>query len=485
MPEITREQAVADLWRAGTLAWKLLPHQVEDYHRIWGWILDPDCLKGFLNWNRRRGKSFVLTLICCEFAIRWPRAQIRAAAPTGDELREINGPIMQEILIDCPADLRPVWKETHYCWYWPNGSQHHIAGVNNKKADRLRGTGAHLALVDEAGFVEELKYVISSVLVPQLMTHGGTMLISSTPPRSPAHEAVKVAAECELAGYYIHRDIWSQGLPKQDIEKYIREAGGIDTAAFRREHGAEFVIDESLAVIPEWRSSYVQEVEKSPAHKFWHKYQGMDIGSGTDKTAVVFAYYDFDLAKLIVEDEVILDGRSCTTDVIANAVRVKEIERGYQQVHMRPADNNNLILLRDLRIHHDMEFFPTVKEGDGDNNPLAAMVNAVRRMVKDGRILVHPRCVNLIGCLKSAVWKGSNWIDRELDRSDEFGHFDALMALVYLVKNLDTLSNPVPANWGVDLENTQIVNRQRREPEGSAAAALEHAFGRRKRAHWR
>ncbi len=37
---------------------------------------------------------------------------------------------------------------------------------------------------------------------------------------------------------------------------------------------------------------------------------------------------------------------------------------------------------------------------------------------------------------------------KELARSKVYGHFDALMALVYLVRNIDTQTNPIPKYYG-------------------------------------
>ena len=89
---------------------------------------------------------------------------------------------------------------------------------------------------------------------------------------------------------------------------------------------------------------------------------------------------------------------------------------------------------------HNLTFAPTGKD------QLEAMVNEVRLLVKQGRLKVDPRCDQLIGCLKYAVWTDNR---KQFDRSTAYGHYDALAALIYLVRNIDQFTNPVPITHGV------------------------------------
>src|ERR1019366_3646207 len=81
------------------------------------------------------------------------------------------------------------------------------------------------------------------------------------------------------------------------------------------------------------------------------------------------------------------------------------------------------------------------------------MVNELRIMVSKGQIEVHPRCVQLIGCLKYGVWDAKR---KKFAKSTAFGHFDALAALIYLVRNLDKHCNPIPSGYGFDPRNSRI-----------------------------
>jgi hypothetical protein len=93
------------------------------------------------------------------------------------------------------------------------------------------------------------------------------------------------------------------------------------------------------------------------------------------------------------------------------------------------------------------------------------MINLVREWVKDGRIIIDKSCTELLGCLRNAIWDKNK---KELSRSKVFGHFDALMALVYLVRNLDTTTNPIPKYFGKTWATHPGVPMNASSPHNSA-----------------
>jgi hypothetical protein len=68
----------------------------------------------------------------------------------------------------------------------------------------------------------------------------------------------------------------------------------------------------------------------------------------------------------------------------------------------------------------------------------------MRIMLKERRIIINPRCVTLIRHLKNAVWKKGR---KEFSRSPDMGHYDAVDALKYMVRNVVYSHNPYPANY--------------------------------------
>lgn len=448
---------------------------------MWSWIVDRSCLTGCLNIARQFGKTFALLLIAVEFAIRKPGAQIRFAAPTGLEMRKRTLPIMRIILRTCPPEWRPKWNGQDKCWTWPNGSQLHIAGVNSDHADDLRGAACDLAIVDEGGFVDDLKYLINSILLPQTLTTRGTLIASSTPPRTMAHEYHTFAMDCMADGFYLHRDVYASDLDAEQIALHAKACGGFDSTTFKREFLAMFVVDETLAIVPDWNADFVREHDvESTLLPFWHRYSSMDIGeSKTDFTAVIFGHYNFLEARLYVEDELIdRNLPRMVTEELAKAIRAKERKlwgspdekQPPPKPYKRIADNNAPELLVDLAIQ-GVAFHPTSKD------ELYAMCNNLRVWVKRGRVVVNPRCTNLLDCLKLGIWKDEDWIGREFDRNALCGHLDALAALIYLVRNLDEHTNPVPPNFGYGPQDFRSPRRK----EDPHTAALKGIFGGRKR----
>lgn len=361
-------------------------------------------------------------------------------APTQKGLHNIIHPLISEITADCPQDLRPKWSQLKGVYEIPNGGILHPIGANNGHEDDARGAAAGLIVVDEAAYVDRLKYLVQDVLMPQTINTGGFVVLSSSSPRTPAHEFVGFIQEAKTNGSYSLFDIYESGYPPETIEEFKREAGGADSTTWRREYLCQLVVDSDFSIVPEWSREMVGELPRDDHFRFFHTYEAMDIGF-KDFTAVLFGWYDFKRAKLFIEDEIIINGPKMTSDRLAEMIKAKEKALwGEKPVSRRVADNNNPIMLNDMAARHGIAFNATSKDS------LEAMVNAVRVFVKDGHLVVHPRCVQTLGCLEFGVWDNDR---RAFDRSDVYGHYDALAALVYLIRNLDVTTNPIPKNLGL------------------------------------
>lgn len=470
MPELSRERATELAWERGLLGYKVYRYQRPLYEALWGAILDPNCLQFTPVISRQFGKSFCQNLVATEFAIRVPRSEIHQSSPSRQQIKTISLPVMSQILADCPERLRPKYRDRDHYWIFPNGSKIHLGGANDGHADDLRGPRSHLGLVDEAGFIDDLDYLVDSIMTPQTLSTNGTTIITSTPPLSPAHPFVDFVNACQARGHYIHRDIYATDYSRERIAALMHAAGGENSSNWKREYLALFVIDQNLAICPEWSQDYVGLPPMNPLGSYWHRYEFMDMGV-RDNTAVLFAYYDFKAAQLCIEDEEIIKGTKLVTPLLADLIRKKEVALGYDQtgVYQRVADNTNLQLLNDLRAIHGLPFLPTSKDD------LTAMVNELRMWVGAGRVRVHPRCANLIGCAKSAIWKNEANVGREFARSRQFGHFDALAALIYGVRNCHASVNPVPPGLGY---NPYLEWRDPKtlEEQSDTAAVLRNFF---------
>lgn len=444
--------ARAKLWQMGDLVWKLDPTQVE----IYNFLNNRQEKTLVVNCSRRLGKSYMLLIIAIEICIRKPRAVIKYLQPEV-KMIEINiMPVMEEILADCPQELRPTYHIKKNMYIFPNGSQIQLAGTDNNGHEKLRGGNANLCIIDEAGFVtNKLDYIIRSVLIPTTTLTKGKILLSSTSPTEPDHPFAKYMEDAEIKGTLIKKTIYdalndhkklknpriTESMIQEIIDSY---PGGARHEGFRREYLCETVRDGDNSVIPE----FTDEVEKDivvewPRPAFCTKYVAMDIGH-KDLTVALFAYYDFENAIIVVEDEIVMSGPKMTTDSLAQAIKKKEqdlwtdkLTLEFSEPYLRVSDNN-LILINDLQRLHGLTFIPTQK----DNKDAA--INLVRMTIANHEMYINPRCKTLIAHLRRATWNKDR---TKFTRSADNGHFDALDALVYLVRNINKSKNPFPKGY--------------------------------------
>ena len=415
-------------------------------------------LKFYIECCRRFGKSTYGLIWLTEDAIKNPGSVSAFFAPVKEGLKDYILPIIAQTYSDCPDDLRPTLDASLTLTY-PNGSRIVFRGSNNQQHRVRRGNAFRRVFIDEARDVDDLDNLLESVVIPSLFSTEGRVLISSTPADNEDHPLRAIMQTAQREGWYFHFDINDahdydpEEFPTTRIEQWERET--TDKSAWQREYLALWVKDPSKVVIPEWSDVYIQTIPHDEYFPYYHKYSALDSGVA-DKTAGLLGYYDFKQAKLIIEDEFWLHDSDVRTDKIAELFKTKEQELGYQYIHdrnnpayrnlqmhervyRRIADNDNLILINDLNAIHGMDFAPTRKD------ELWAQINKVREWVKDGRIIIDKRCQELIGCLRNAVKDKTR---EKIAKSKIYGHFDALMALVYLLRNVDTGTNPIPKYYG-------------------------------------
>lgn len=442
---VSRAELLHSAWSDGNLEYLIRDYQLPVYHALWDAINRKGTLKHVLNIARRFGKTHVCTVVAVEYAIRFPNSQIRYACATNKEMKSILGPIMREILDECPAGLKPVL--ANGITKFKNGSEIHTAGVNGKHADNLRGTSSHLNLVDEAGMIDELDYLVRSVLMPQQLTVDGTMILLSTPPPTPDHDFSAIYHECLEEGEVTEFTVLQNTDIMNDPEKlaaYMKEAGGEQSTTWQREYLVKFVTETDKIVIPEFNESMIRKADPDPLMKYYLKYVGMDLGF-MDNTALLFGYYDFRRAKFVLQRELILKGTAVTSKAIAEGTRRIETELWGENAEVqRVSDNNNPILLNDIQTMHDITFNSTSKDR------LIPMVNQTRLFIGEGALEVDPSCEYTIACLKFGIWNKNR---DAFAKSKKYGHYDALAALIYELRILDRDTNPVPRNLGIRVQD--------------------------------
>ncbi len=466
-----------ELWRLGELRWKLKGKQVDIYNHFK--FNEKDIVPVLI--SRRFGKSFVMCTLAIEVCLAGDRHIVKYACPEKGMVPDIINPIMEIIIEDCPADVKPEWSPSEKKWKFPNGSFIQVAGCNGGRYNSLRGGYAQLCILDEGAFVDELETVVYNVLAPTTDTTEGRIYLATTPnDKDPNHEFHEFFIHpYEITGDLL-RMTWEDSPmidEKRRAKILARYPGGESNIKFRCEYLCEIPTVTESNVIPEFVKMEDTIVKEIPLPDHCDFYTAMDLGF-KDLTVALFGYYDYHRSALVILDEYIINGSEMKTDMINDNIRLKEklhfrTTLGQQEAHLRVMDNNNLLLINDLVLTYNLLFQPTQK------HQKEQAIDTVRRWIEQEKIIIHPRCKNLIYHVKYAQWKttraGTHTGQfKHLKGNESVGlltsHADALDALIYMVRNIHTHRNPYPSDYGQKVtENTHMSQKFMRKHKSEGA----------------
>ena len=478
-----RPELVAEAWRRGDLVYKLHDGQRGILQR---WSAT-SFSRLVLEIARRWGKTWLLCCVSVMVCLRKPGAVVVYGAPTLKHLSAFILPTLEAITRDAPDGLGGSFNTASGEWRFPNGSVIRLFGCDDKhKADRGRGTGADLAILDEAGFIPLCRYVLKSVLRPQTLHTGGRTLIASTPAEEPDHDFTALAERAESRGNYERATIHDNPLlTEEQIAVFIAEDAADEGMApaeyqltddFRREYMAERVVNKMLVAVPEWEHQRAQLLVERKRPEYFDGLVSLDFG-GADPHFALLGYFDFKRAVTYVEEEVFLHGGETTAELAA-ALKAAErrcwgVDRwegtvrgafeGYDRLlanlpdEMSEAINqsaphqplarfadHDTQLIRDLYQLHGILFVPT------DKSDKRHHVNLLRVAIREGTFEVHPRCKHLDRHLRTTMWKDHR--RKDFARKHE-EHGDGVDTASYLLRNVDPQRNPYPKRvdaWGHD-----------------------------------
>lgn len=448
--EEVRKRVVKTLWERGNLRYLLDATQ----KKIVAALESSKSRKFYFLCSRRLGKSFTLVTLAVEKCLQKPNARVLYAAPYAKDAKEIVSDIMVEVLKDCPPELRPDYKQQDREYHFPNGSIIRFKAVNGEQAQHLRGGAADYVFLDECGIMDDLRYVVTSVVMPMLLTTGGRLILATTPPKSPGHDSAVIYEECAAQGASVTFTIHDNARVSDEIKaEFLIESGerpddALDVLYGRkpprstdtqREYFCEFVTDANTAVLPEFDGqARIEMVRESPRPEFFDTYVAIDPGM-KDRTGILYAYWDFIRGKLVIEDESLLQSPSTLT--IAETLLEKEFELWRNQdPYLRISDV-------DLRLSADLWELHRIKVAQADKQDSLGAINRVRNMIQTRAVEIHPRCEHLIRQMKNATWnnKGSDF-SRDAEKGPD-GHYDLVAALKYLCRHVNYKKNPYPPGW--------------------------------------
>lgn len=458
---ISAKAAKAELWRRGLIQYKMHVNQKEMYdiyknapdNSIMVWLL-----------ARQSGKSYCLGLIAVMECLSKPNAIVKLLTDTKLHVKTIFEPIFRQIFDDCPEDIKPEYIPSQYVYVFKNGSQIQLAGSDGNSAERLRGQKSDLVLVDEAAFCSNLDNNVMSILLPTTTHTGGKIVLASTPPSDPDHEFVQFIERAEKDKLLTKKTVYDNPLlTKGQIDNIISKfSGGIYNTQFRREYLCEMVKDENMSVLPEVDDELLSQIVKEhPTPPFCNRYVAMDIGF-KDLTVVLFGYYDFREDKIIIQDEIVKNGKQIHLPVFTREIMDKEAELWTNPLtneqfepDSRVSDINPFVL-QEINIASDgqLSFSVAAKDHKLSN------INRLRVMLAGHKVIISPKCENLIRHLKNCRWKDKSSKD-EFARSPDDGHYDAVDALLYFVRAVNYRKNPYPVGYGHNINNMHIENRSK------------------------
>jgi len=476
MSNMTKQEAKNQLWRRGILSWKLDKAQKELYklfyesdHKVQTWLL-----------SRRNGKTYSLIILAAEICIKHKDSIIKFVAPTKLQINNILRPLFKQIFEDCPEDIKPEFRAKDYIYYFPNGSEIQLAGTDNQHAEKLRGGDSTIAIVDEAGSCSNLEYVVKSILLPTTLVTKGKVILASTPPEEPEHDFIKFIEDAEMRGSLIKKTIEDNPrLTKVEVEQFIIELGGRNSAACRRELFCEIIKDSSLAVIPEFSPDLEKEIVREwPKPPFFDGYVSMDLGF-KDLTAVLFGYYDFRTDKVILEDELVIDFSDSNNNLpnLIDKIKNKEKELWFniltnevKKPYMRVSDINYIVTQEIARASQgEISFIPTRKD-DKD-----AALNTFRMMIANKKVIINPKCKNTIRHLRNVRW-ASKLNHKTFGRSPDNGHYDCVDAAIYFIRSIAYGKNPYPAHYNVNMKDLFIHNPEKFNKANNQIDIFKHVF---------
>lgn len=461
------EHVKSELWHRNEPFFVLHDKQVEIYNHIF------ENEKSFLtviNCARQFGKTYLAVFIAFLHCLKKPKTVVKYGSAFYTDLQSFIFPTCERMAELMPETLRPSIVESKKLVEFSNGSRIDFVGLD-LKPDGMRGNSVDLAIIEEAGFTKKLRYIYYDVIVP-MFTHrqknNPKCIMLGTPNGDLTQDFTnfffqKAKAEKTYYHYTIEDNpLLSRVEKDRIIDEYTKDCKTeaelrIQTTKMRRELFGEVTKDVERSIIPEWSKDYAKSAERDEYFQYYKRYVAMDYGVA-DKTVFLFYYYDFLNDQVVFEGEVQDSGQSMTTDKLYEAVKEMEDSLYGGKIDRRVADTTNLLLINDFQHKYGMTFLKVKKDR------LHVMVNEARMWVKQGRVRVDPlNCRELAGCLEHGMW---NEKKTDFERSDIYGHYDALAAFVYSLRIVDTRNNPIPVTHkfeGIPKQDIVVVNDQKND----------------------
>lgn len=454
-----RDELLRKAWSLGKLRWLLNSDQKTVYDQYREWEQRDSTKEGgnfprvfVFDMGRRVGKTTIRFLVRCEDCIRHPKRIYRYASAYQKNIDEIVNDVSRYVLATCPDDLRPQYIASKQRFVFPNGSEIRLVGLD-MHPDGLRGQACDGDDLSEAAFIKGLQYAIKNVLYPQYQGRpwARICLESSAPVESDSDYDEVFVEDAKTRNAWVYRTIDDNPrLTHDEREEFIRAAGGREHVDCKREYFNLRVRDPVGSVVPEFVAE--KHVRLCELPRYAHCYVGADPGT-RDLFGLVFFFVDFKRAKIVVTKSWAARNAGLT-DV---AAVIDETEQDWANVvywdgkelqpnpYRRVSDTDARTILELKREHSiafngaDKKTAKSEKDSGSASKLPEAKLYGLRNAFQNDRIEIWPNS----GPLERQLNKG-RWNEQRTDfeRTDELGHLDCVMALVYGLRAVQWHLNP-------------------------------------------
>lgn len=272
------------------------------------------------------------------------------------------------------------------------------------REDSLRGAGLNGVVLDEYAFQKDS--VWDKIVSPMLLQTGGWAIFITTPNGVANHfkkfwdDAVALEAEGNKDWKTFHFTSYDYKGPRwQEIHKELDvERKRMTTEYFTQEYLAEFAKFTGLIYTAFDDKIHVQNFE---VDEDWTFYRSIDFGA-TDPNAVSFIGIDRDGIIHIFDELYMGDLR---TSELAEIIKQKSAHRYFVATYADSAAKQSIIDLGTYGIYCIPVKKNTTVSETSNKNWIVAGIDRVQQLLKDRKIIIHPRCKATIKEFMSYSWR--------------------------------------------------------------------------------
>lgn len=271
-------------------------------------------------------------------------------------------------------------------------------GSDNENS--LRGAGLNGVVLDEFAFQKE--YVWNKILSPMLVQTNGWAMFITTPNGVANHfkkfwdDAVAWEAEGDPDWKTFHFTSYDNPLiPKENLDK---EREKLVPEFFQQEYMADFAKFVGLIYTGFDENVHVQEFE---VNENWTFYRSIDFGA-VDPNAVSFIGVDRDGVSYIFDELYIND---IFTSELAELIKQKSAHRYFVATYADSAAKQSILDLGTYGIYCIPVKKNLAAKETGSRQWIISGIDRVHQLLKDRKIVIHPRCKATIKEFMSYSWR--------------------------------------------------------------------------------